>query len=51
MVGKVEIEKDPALADLGARDDPELCATAQFLRVHLQEAGGLEECQGLHPIT
>jgi hypothetical protein len=48
MVGKIEIEKDPALADLGAGDEPDLRATPQLLRMHLEEASGLEERQGLH---
>ncbi|HKA43218.1 MAG TPA: hypothetical protein VKF40_14620 [Burkholderiales bacterium] len=48
MIGKIDIEKDPAFAHLGAGDEPALRAAPQFLRVHLQEPGSFEERQGLH---
>jgi hypothetical protein len=48
MAGKIDVEKDPALAYLGAGDEAELRAPPQFLRVHFEKTGGLEERQGLH---
>jgi hypothetical protein len=43
--GEIDLEKHPAPARLGTRDDPALCARANFLGVHVQEGCGFLEVQ------
>jgi hypothetical protein len=42
-VGEIALEKDPALAGLGPRDQSALGPHANFLRVHVQEGSRLIE--------
>jgi hypothetical protein len=48
VLGKIDFEKNPAFAHLGAGRDTSLCAPAQFLRMHLQEVRSLEKGKRLH---
>ncbi|MDD2768845.1 MAG: hypothetical protein PHT19_08930 [Methylococcus sp.] len=46
--GKINVEKQPALADFGGRDFAGTRFVPEGDRVQLQERGGLLEVEGLH---
>lgn len=45
-LGEIGLEENPAAAGLGAGDEAALGAGADFLGVHAQERGGLDEVEG-----
>ena len=44
-LGEIDLQENPAPAGLGARDEAALRPRANFLRVHVQERGGLVEVE------
>jgi hypothetical protein len=48
VFNQVNVDEDPALADLGTRDLAGTCLLLQRHRVHMEEGGRCLQIEGIH---